>query len=60
MTGLSVHRPSLSSGRNRLEAYIDGWRRHDIAAVLETLTNDCVVIECYVRSIGASRGSSSG
>ena len=32
---------------NRLEAYIDGWRRHDIPAVLETLTDDCVVIECY-------------
>ena len=32
---------------DQLEAYIDGWRRHDIAAVLDTLTDDCVVIECY-------------
>ncbi|HET6989462.1 MAG TPA: nuclear transport factor 2 family protein [Kribbella sp.] len=32
---------------NQLHAYIDGWRRHDIPAVLETLTDDCVVIESY-------------
>jgi ketosteroid isomerase-like protein len=32
---------------NRLEAYIDGWRRHDIPAALDTLADDCVVIECY-------------
>lgn len=24
-----------------LEAYIDGWRRHDNAAVLDTLTDNC-------------------
>ncbi len=32
---------------NLLEAYIDGWRRHDIPAVLGTVTDDCVVIEAY-------------
>ncbi len=32
---------------NQLHAYVDGWRRHDIPAVLETLTDDCVVIELY-------------
>jgi len=32
---------------NQLRAYIDGWRRHDIPAVLATLTDDCVVIEFY-------------
>lgn len=32
---------------NQLQAYIDGWRRHDIPAVLATLTDDCVVIESY-------------
>jgi ketosteroid isomerase-like protein len=30
-----------------LEAYIDGWRRHDVPAVLATLAEDCVVIESY-------------
>ncbi len=30
-----------------LDDYIDGWRRHDIPAVLETLADDCVVIEGY-------------
>jgi ketosteroid isomerase-like protein len=30
-----------------LGAYVDGWRRHDIAAVLATLADDCVVIEAY-------------
>ena len=30
-----------------LRAYIDGWRNHDIPAVLATLADDCVVIECY-------------
>ncbi|GAA2041360.1 hypothetical protein GCM10009839_49740 [Catenulispora yoronensis] len=32
---------------NQLHAYIDAWRRHDIAGVLSTLTEQCVVIECY-------------
>ncbi|TCO44405.1 SnoaL-like protein [Kribbella antiqua] len=32
---------------NQLEAYIDGWRRHDIPAVLATLAEDCTVIESY-------------
>lgn len=32
---------------NALQTYIDGWRRHDIPAVLATLTDDCVVIESY-------------
>lgn len=32
---------------NQLRAYIDGWRHHDIPAVLDTLTDDCVVIESY-------------
>jgi hypothetical protein len=27
--------------------YIDGWRRHDVPAVLDTLAADCVIIECY-------------
>ena len=31
----------------QLRAYIDAWRRHDIAGVLATLTEECVVIECY-------------
>ena len=30
---------------NQLHAYIDGWRRHDVAAVLATLAADCVIIE---------------
>ncbi len=30
-----------------LTAYIDGWRRHDISAVLAMLADDCLVIECY-------------
>jgi ketosteroid isomerase-like protein len=30
-----------------LQEYIEGWRRHDIGAVLSTLTPDCVVVECY-------------
>jgi ketosteroid isomerase-like protein len=34
-------------GVNPLQAYIDGWRRHDISAVLGTLADDCVVTECY-------------
>ncbi|WP_062216568.1 nuclear transport factor 2 family protein [Streptomyces sp. NBRC 109706] len=33
--------------RSPLRAYIDGWRRHDVAAVLGELTDDCVVVECY-------------
>jgi ketosteroid isomerase-like protein len=32
---------------NQLRAYIDAWRRHDIPGVLDTLTDDCVVIESY-------------
>lgn len=32
---------------NPLQAYIDGWRRHDAAAVLGTLTDTCVVVESY-------------
>jgi ketosteroid isomerase-like protein len=32
---------------NALHAYIDAWRRHDIPGVLDTLTEDCVVIESY-------------
>ena len=35
------------SGVSQLRRYIDGWRRHDVAAVLDTLTSDCVVIESY-------------
>ncbi|RKN42932.1 nuclear transport factor 2 family protein [Streptomyces hoynatensis] len=30
-----------------LHDYIDGWRRHDVAAVLATLAEDCVVVESY-------------
>ena len=32
---------------NQLHNYIDGWRRHDVAAVLATLTDNCVVTESY-------------
>ncbi len=32
---------------NQLHAYIDAWRRHDVAGALATLTNDCMIIECY-------------
>lgn len=32
---------------NQLRAYIDAWRRHDVAGVLATLSDECVVIECY-------------
>ncbi|MHB9856673.1 nuclear transport factor 2 family protein [Streptomyces sp. YIM S03343] len=28
-------------------AYIQAWRRHDVAGVLATLTDDCVVVESY-------------
>ena len=31
----------------QLHTYIDAWRRHDVGAVLTTLTDDCVVIESY-------------
>ena len=31
----------------RLEQYIAGWRTHDLAAILATLTLDCVVIESF-------------
>lgn len=34
-------------GPDLLHDYIDGWRRHDIPAVLSTLADDCVVIESY-------------
>lgn len=30
-----------------LLAYIDAWRRHDVGAVLNTLAEDCLIIECY-------------
>jgi ketosteroid isomerase-like protein len=30
-----------------LEAYISGWRAHDVDAILATLTHDCVVIESF-------------
>jgi ketosteroid isomerase-like protein len=32
---------------DQLERYIDGWRRHDIPAVLDTVADECVVIESY-------------
>jgi ketosteroid isomerase-like protein len=32
---------------SQLHVYIEGWRRHDVAAVLGTLTDDCVIIESY-------------
>ena len=32
---------------NQLYAYIDAWRRQDVAGVLAVLTDDCVVIESY-------------
>ena len=32
---------------SQLREYITGWRRHDVAAVLATLTDDCVITECY-------------
>lgn len=31
----------------RLEQYIGGWRAHDTAAILSTLTSDCIVIESF-------------
>ena len=31
----------------QLTDYIDAWRRHDVAGVLATLADDCVIIECY-------------
>lgn len=30
-----------------LEHYIDGWRAHDVSAILATLALDCVVIESF-------------
>ncbi len=30
-----------------IEKYIAGWRAHDLDAILETLTDDCVVIESF-------------
>ena len=30
-----------------LEHYIAGWRAHDVTAILETLTLDCVVVESF-------------
>jgi ketosteroid isomerase-like protein len=30
-----------------LHAYVDGWRRHDVEGVLETLADDCAVTEAY-------------
>ena len=32
---------------NQLQVYIDAWRRHDAAAVLATLADDCTVIESH-------------
>jgi hypothetical protein len=32
---------------DQLHAYIDGWRRHNISAVLATVAEDCVITECY-------------
>ena len=32
---------------NALLEYIDAWRGHDIDGVLGTLSDDCVIIECY-------------
>jgi len=32
---------------NALVSYIDAWRRRDIKGVLDTLADDCVIIECY-------------
>jgi ketosteroid isomerase-like protein len=32
---------------DQLRRYIDGWRKPDPQAVLNTLADDCVVIECY-------------
>ncbi|MGP3970826.1 nuclear transport factor 2 family protein [Streptomyces sp. 6N223] len=32
---------------NLLRAYIEAWTRHDIPGVLDTLADDCVVIESY-------------
>lgn len=36
-----------SSNPTLLERYIDGWRRHDTEAIIETLTPDCVVTESF-------------
>lgn len=41
----TVNRRS-SGPTNQLHAYVDAWSRHDVSAVLATLTGDCVVIEC--------------
>lgn len=30
-----------------LERYIAGWRAHDISAILDTLTPECIVIESF-------------
>jgi ketosteroid isomerase-like protein len=32
---------------SKLHEYVTGWQRHDAAAVLATLADDCVIIECY-------------
>jgi ketosteroid isomerase-like protein len=32
---------------NQLGAYIDAWRSHDVAGVLATLAEDCVITESY-------------
>jgi ketosteroid isomerase-like protein len=32
-----------------LHTYIGGWRGHDVGAVLETLTDDCEVVETHGR-----------
>ncbi len=33
--------------RMLLEQYVEGWKSRHIEAVLDTLANDCVVMECY-------------
>ena len=30
-----------------IERYIDGWKRHDVQAVLACVTDDCEIVECY-------------
>ena len=32
---------------SQLREYITAWQRHDVTAVLATLTDDCVITECY-------------
>ena len=30
-----------------IEEYVDGWRRHDLNAVLACLHDSCEIVECY-------------